>query len=1233
MASNLVIRSLPPLMEKQTPIVATDVVTAPATPEEEDFNELETRVPRTVDELIRLRAQQDGNDVGIVAYPEQGTDYIDCTPRQLDQLVDRAASLYSRFIPQRLSSDDPVETVGLLGNSDLSYLVAALAISRLGHAALLLSTRITAEAYESLLRTTKAGTLLYHDQYRDSAEQVTTSLANLKIESIRHVTALPSAGELPIANLDLDRESHNGSFIIHSSGSTGLPKPIFQTHKASLYAYAQHFGLVGHITLPLYHNHGICCLFRAIYSRRKIYIYNASLPLTSHHLLSTLREHPEIGILYGVPYALKLLSETGEGIALLAKLDVVMFGGSACPKPIGDALVDAGVNLVGHYGATEVGQLMTSFRNYASDKGWDWMRVPAHLKPYLSMEERGPNLYECCVLDGWPSKVATNRDDGSYATKDLFEPHPTLLDAWKYYARLDDTLTLENGEKANPLLLEGVIRQNREVKEAVIFGAGKPRLGAFIIPADTSSLSDSEVLDTVMPAIEKSNLSVPAFGRLSKDMIRVLPRDTEYRQTDKGTVIRAAFYRDFGKQVEAAYIDDAAGSLVMSRDELTRFLYNDFCKRIQIDDMSKVGYDTDLFAMGVDSLQAIQVRSMILKNLKVDAAKIGRNFVFDYPTINQMADELLRIQSGGEEQKKLSVEERMAAMIDRYSSFEPHQPVENNTPGKHVVVTGATGSLGAHVVAKLASQRSVAKIYCLVRASNDKVAANRVRQSLRERCVYHNLSLAARSKIAAMPAHFGDASLGLEPSQYALLTSNLTHVLHFAWSVNFNKGLESFEADCVAGARNLINLCLRAQRPKPASFNFCSSVSTTVRTPGDQVQESLPESLSCAQGMGYAQSKLVTENICDRAAKRTGIDARVLRVGQIIGDTAHGVWNDTEAIPMILQTAKTVGALPMLDENPSWLPVDLVASSCIEIACSSAGAGVFNVVNQNTFHWSRDLLPRLRQAGLDFEEVSQREWVWRLRESNPDPIANPPIKLLDFFASKYDNDEARRSLTYINAASQGYSPSLQNAEVVDAALMKKIIASLSRTWNSDAAKQPVAIFVCGPCGSGKSTLAEKLSQQFSTSLIEGDEMHSISARQSMGSGIPLTDHDRSSWLSHIRGAVVDRLVVQKQPAVLVTCSALKRSYRAQLRELNAICGVRTIFVMLATDRKDELKNRLQRRQGHYMSASMVDDQVDLLERCGEDEVDVLPVDAVQSAEEVLAEATALLEGDLREVVR
>lgn len=64
-------------------------------------------------------------------------------------------------------------------------------------------------------------------------------------------------------------------------------------------------------------------------------------------------------------------------------------------------------------------------------------------------------------------------------------------------------------------------------------------------------------------------------------------------------------------------------------------------------------------------------------------------------------------------------------------------------------------------------------------------------------------------------------------------------------------------------------------------------------------------------------------------------------VGQVIGDTQHGVWNTTVAIPMIFQTTQTIGALPKLDERPSWLPVDVVAQSFGDIGTSETEGGFF----------------------------------------------------------------------------------------------------------------------------------------------------------------------------------------------------------------------------------------------------------------------------------------------------
>ena len=203
--------------------------------------------------------------------------------------------------------------------------------------------------------------------------------------------------------------------------------------------------------------------------------------------------------------------------------------------------------------------------------------------------------------------------------------------------------------------------------------------------------------------------------------------------------------------------------------------------------------------------------------------------------------------------------------------------------------------------------------------------------------------------------------------------------------------------------------------------------------------------------MGYAQSKLVAEHLCIKAAQQTGIQSRVLRIGQVIGDTDHGIWNTTEAIPLMIQAATTIGALPKLDEYHRWLPVNVVAGIIADISLSAADTfkydasatdaqPIFNIINSNPFHWARELRPYLRASGLEFEEIGQRDWIKRLRESNPDPVANPPIKLVDFFASKYDNDIPKSPIGWATEKTAGASGTfVTEAKNLDLEMVGKMI--------------------------------------------------------------------------------------------------------------------------------------------------------------------------------------------------
>ncbi|KAL5334466.1 hypothetical protein BJX70DRAFT_391380 [Aspergillus crustosus] len=1006
----------------------------------------------TVDQLVRHRASL-GLSQPVVYYPRTGIEYSEFPLQVLDIFAFRVANLLAKVVPPRKSSSETPTVIALLGPSDLSYLVLLLALAKLGHSGLLLSTRISVEAHISLVERTTAQFIFAHGSLKDTARKVQERVSGLQIHDI----PTEESYDYPISDsvldtnltshLDPELETKYVAWIIHSSGSTGLPKPIFQTQRAAIKNYAGNMNMRGFITLPLYHNHGICCLFRTIYSCKSLHLYNPGLPLTSQYLVDIMRSH-SFEIFYGVPYALKLLAESKEGIAALASLKAVMFGGSSCPDSLGDLLVENGVYLISHYGSTETGQLMTSMRP-REDKNWNWLIPSDAVKKFLRMEERFPGVYESVVLDGWPSKVLSNRRDGAYATKDLFLKHPEM-EAYKYYSRLDDTITMVNGEKVIPLDLEGRVRQLGVVADAVVFGVAKASIGLAVIRApEAASLTDGQITEAIWPAVEQAHVSLPAYGQLSKNMVRVLPADSTYTRTDKGTVIRQAFYRDYSDLIEAAYeAEDAmTGDLLLSEEELRVFLRKELLEIVPAKDPEDFTDDADFFSLGMDSLQATQLRSVLVKTIDTKGHKLGLNVAFEHPSINSLARYLYSLSSGTSD-VEVSVEDQMEALISKHSDFEQHVPSPNGLSGRYIVVTGATGSLGCHVVAKLSALPDVHKIYCFVRASSPLDAYGRLLSSLRARRVYDKLSSTAKNKLIALPSDLSDPLLGLSKSTYNSLTSELTDIIHCAWSVNFNLHISSFERDNIAGIRNLANLALKTQRPAPATVNFCSSISAVVRSPESEVPEALPEKLEYAQNMGYAQSKLVAEHLCVNAAKQTGLRARVLRIGQVIGDSEYGIWNTTEAIPLMIQSAVTIGALPKLDEFHRWLPVDDVAGIVVDISLSSGSPtastedkdqAIYNIISPHPFHWTNDLLPLLRSSGLTFDELKPSAWIQKLRDSNPDPATNPPVKLVDFFAGKYEDDQPKRVVGWAVEKTRGVSETFGDVKGVDGGVVGRMI--------------------------------------------------------------------------------------------------------------------------------------------------------------------------------------------------
>ncbi|KAI9651248.1 hypothetical protein NHQ30_001286 [Ciborinia camelliae] len=967
----------------------------------------------TVDDLIYNRSQTIP-DAPLLAYPGSPrgrSDYVHYTAKDLDRFADHGANAYSSIglVPD-LEKGSDAEVIALLAPSNLDYVATIFALTRLGFAVLLLSNRLAPEAYISLLRKTQCKRIISSDNHH---------------EVIKSIQA-----ELELSRYPLLKQSQ---YDIKVPLTPRFPRSIGNASDST-----------------------------PIYSAKEISMFNANLPLTGNNLIEGMAAvNPES--FHGVPYALKLLAESETGIEALRKCKLVLFGGSSCPDDLGDRLTQAGVYLVGHYGATEIGQLMTSFRP-REDTAWNYVRPLPSCVPYIQMEPRATNTFECVVLDGLPSKVTSNSQDppNSFKTSDLFTPHATIPNAWKYLGRLDDRVTLVNGEKVLPITYEHQIREHELVREACVFGVGRAFPGLIIVPSEKATgLSKETLLEKLWPVVAAANSRVEGFSQISKEMVEILDVGVEYPCTDKGTMIRPAFYKKFEDLIDSMYqrfetpLEVSNGALQLNREQLEDFLLATFKERIGIQRLDR---NTDFFEAGVDSLQAIAVRGIILRELDLASRLPSQNVVFEFPNVQALAEHLDALRKGETSEQKDEIK-IMEELIRKYSQFDQHISGSRVMDGETVILTGATGSLGAHVLSQLIQKESVKAVYCLVRADNQQKAEERVQKTLSSK----KISPTTFSKVFCLPSDLSRADLGLEPSVIQTLRDNLTRIIHCAWAVNFNLGVQSFESQHIKGVFNLLNLCLTVRTRLPAKLFFCSSISAAAGTPlPATIEETYITNLNHAQNMGYARSKLVTETIIREAAKQTGMDAKVLRVGQIVGDTVEGIWNSTEAISLMIRSATTLGALPAIQETPSWLPVDIVARAVLDLAglnTSSSEAStqnvdsnnvVYHVQNSKTFSWTHDLLPALQAAGLEFKVVGQREWVQLLREGEQDPDKNPTIKLLDFFAEKYDNDKpGREGLVFQTEKTGLKSEAIKNGyDIVGSGLVKKIVQSWRKEWQS-----------------------------------------------------------------------------------------------------------------------------------------------------------------------------------------
>ncbi|RYP36916.1 hypothetical protein DL767_003164 [Monosporascus sp. MG133] len=369
-----------------------------------------------------------------------------------------------------------------------------------------------------------------------------------------------------------------------------------------------------------------------------------------------------------------------------------------------------------------------------------------------------------------------------------------------------------------------------------------------------------------------------------------------------------------------------------------------------------------------------------------------------------------------------------------------------------VAVTGATGSLGAHLVAHLASLSHVKTVYCLNRRSTTGEAEERQAAAMLSRGIEMNPQ--AKAKLCVVVIDATKAQLGLETDVYRRLAGSVTHIVHNAWPMTGKRPVAGLEAQ-FSVMRNLIDLARnaavhRVSTARRVTFQFISSIAVMGHhplVPGNG--RFAPESRATARQLlpnGYAHAKWVCERMLDQTLHRFPgyFRAAVVRPGQIAGSSASGYWNENEHLSFLVKSSQTLRALPALEGDMCWTPVDKVAGAMADLLLledlpGSQMAPVYHIDNPVRQPW-RDVLQLLAQElGVPLDNIVPfSEWVHRVRQFPGSVEDNPALRLLDFLDDNFERMSCGGLLLETKKACE-HSPTLAAVGPVSKDLVRKYI--------------------------------------------------------------------------------------------------------------------------------------------------------------------------------------------------
>jgi len=412
-----------------------------------------------------------------------------------------------------------------------------------------------------------------------------------------------------------------------------------------------------------------------------------------------------------------------------------------------------------------------------------------------------------------------------------------------------------------------------------------------------------------------------------------------------------------------------------------------------------IGLDDDFFALGGNSLLAAELLASTRASFGIpdDSVRPLTRCLLRHPTLRAFAaavqDALAGSLSDGDQQEiDFTAEAGLDLTITRDGARSRPRP-DWRSP-REILLTGATGFLGAHLLRELLAATD-ARVWCLVRARDETDARRRIAQA----AARYELPEPSADRTLPLPGDLAQPRLGLSHAQFRALARDVDIIYHPGALVNFIYPYQELRAANVAGTREVIRLA-GEYRGIPVHYVSTTAVLAGLGVEGTrEVTEETPLAYPEQLRMGYVETKYVAEELL-RNAGRAGLPVAIYRPLDIVGSIDTGAWSTSTEMCALIRFMTDTGLAPDIDLPLDFVPADVCAAAIRHTSVTEGATG-------RTYHLASPehallgtLVGRLRDRGYRIDDVAFADWVGELaRQAALDP-SHPMAAFMPLFVDR-----------------------------------------------------------------------------------------------------------------------------------------------------------------------------------------------------------------------------------------